>query len=671
MKYTKSELMSMKVVEIRKIAVDNNIPPSNLSKNDLAERVSTRMNYKKCSPSRSRSPETNRCSFKKCSPGSSRSPQTKRCSKKKCSPKKTRDKRTKKCRKKKKTGPKSKSRSPSLSRQELDDSDEEEMVAIEKSRREVANDAAKQAVLKREGVEATIAEQKKSKERKMELSDMEDEYQKNRVERRRKNAQRERDEDAEKRERKELEKISLWADSPEEPIKNDNDLNKVLERLIREIKKEFADLGGDPTYLLSYIEKVRPIGYKLVKKQQELNEPSYNVLAKLHTEQERFIEDIGSKYQKELDKAKANPELTIANAKKNLRKTQTSDRSIPALPNMKDFSLSSDKKEIPCDSFMGKSSCENEYGEEYENFKLRRCKWNQSNGCEVLTGSLDERLRITLGLSKEEFAVRRRTVDQKNKVIQEEIKLLRLQNGDRPIDFTEARKKVIKNTEDSLKASHDSAKKIEKQVEKVTKEIIKNKEISSEVKELLEEVTSDLAVVVETEKKLVSAKAAKNKGLNNIIDFEAMLRKKQESGAKTDDQLEKLGKGFEEIPIIEEKIEELEEQMNDSRKNLMASIKQASKAVNKSSPSTKEELAKISMSVDLLSSITGKSQSCKMGKIWNSVLETCICRDGEIENEDGFCLSKKIVEKSDWYMSQSDSGSDSEDDYDSDFTDDE
>lgn len=354
----------------------------------------------------------------------------------------------------------------------------------------------------------------------------------------------------------------------------------------------------------------------------------------------------------------------LTDIKKCLKTVKTNDKS----------GIMSKSLEIPCDSFKGKSSCENEYGEEYDDFKLRRCKWNQSGEsqvCEVLPGSLDDRLRVTLGLSTEEFAVRRRTIDQKNELIKAEIEQLRSQNPDIPIDFTKAKKQVIQNREDGLRLTHQSASDIQKQVGKVSNEIVKNKDINPVVKYALGNVIQDLAVVVETEKQLLNAKAGKNKGLNNLIDLEAMLKKKQASGAKTDKDLENLGKGFEEIPLIDEKIETLENKMNESRQTLMDRINRASKEVSSSNNKTREELSKISMSVGLLASITSKPKECQMGKIWDAVLEKCMCRNDEMESEEGICMNKKIRQKSDSYMSQGDSDTDteSESDDESDFED--
>jgi hypothetical protein len=661
MKYTKSELMNMKLTEIREIAVSNNIARSNLSKEDLAERVSSLLNYKKCTPDKIRSPSTNRCK------------------KPKCSQNQTRDKVSKKCRNKKKRGSKSRSygdvptdeqiedavkKNISMSEQvssDSDMSDDEEMMSIEKNKREVAQAAARQAVLTREAIAEEAADQKRYAERKIEMAKHAAENEKKNADRRREIDKRDKEEAIEKLKQALIEKSSTWADSEDQPLTSNADLDEVLDYMLSQVGREWYEIDADPRTMLSYIEKMRPIGYKLIKRQQELIDPSQNELEKLHTDQKKFEEDLGAKHQEEWTNAMKNPEVEMAKVMKNLKKTKTNDKSGAdvdgVLGKLGDWSMA-DRKEIPCESFKGRTGCDNEFGEEYEKFQLKRCLWNmkdpRSQFCEVLTGSLEERLRITLNLSKEEFASRKQTVEQKQKIIYEEAKRLRSLNDDLPIDFEKVKKQVIKNTEDGLRATHESAKKIEKQVEKVTKEIINNKEISPEVKEILEEVTANLAVVVDTEKKLLTAKAGKNRGLGNLIDLESMLMKKQEAGAKTDDQLEKLGKGYEQIPLVEEKIVVLSDQMKDSRKNLMASLKQATKVVSNSDPETKQELSKISKSVDLLASITNKSKACQMGKIWNAVLEKCMCRDEEMENEEGICMDKRSVMSSDWYMSRDD-----------------
>ena len=356
----------------------------------------------------------------------------------------------------------------------------------------------------------------------------------------------------------------------------------------------------------------------------------------------------------------------------NLKKTETNDKSGPNTSMVMDGwegewkgPTGKKNKEIPCDAFKGKSSCENEYSDEYEDFTLRRCKWNQtgkSKFCEVLSGSLDDRLRVTLGLSKEEFSMRRRTIDDKNKEIQNEVKRLRNANKTMSIDL--AKKQVVQRKEDELKVTHESAKKIQKQIEKLANEIRKDKDINKEVKDEMNHVTSDLVVLAETETQLTNAKAAQNKGIGNLIDFEALIKKKQDAGAKTDEELKKLGNEFNHMAKNEEKIETLELKMDESRKNLMASIQNAKKSVVKSDSSTKDALATIGMSTALLAGVTEKSQSCQLGKIWDSVKKECLCRDGEIENEDGECMNKKFVELSTWHQAKDDG-----DDEDSDFED--
>ena len=104
----------------------------------------------------------------------------------------------------------------------------------------------------------------------------------------------------------------------------------------------------------------------------------------------------------------ASAEQMYVDAKSKLRKTTTNDKSGANVDGVDgDWSMKSGKDiQIPCGSFRGKSSCEFEYGGMSEGVDLRRCRWNQTgqtNFCEPLPDDLNERLRITLGLSREEF----------------------------------------------------------------------------------------------------------------------------------------------------------------------------------------------------------------------------------------------------------------------------
>ena len=64
-------------------------------------------------------------------------------------------------------------------------------------------------------------------------------------------------------------------------------------------------------------------------------------------------------------------------------------------------------REIPCESFMGKSGCESNYDKKpYQGYSLRKCRWNQNStpqSCETLKGDKEKRLQVTLGLSDREF----------------------------------------------------------------------------------------------------------------------------------------------------------------------------------------------------------------------------------------------------------------------------
>ena len=193
------------------------------------------------------------------------------------------------------------------------------------------------------------------------------------------------------------------------------------------------------------------------------------------------------------------------------------------------FDRGKKNREIPCESFMGKSSCENEYGEIYENVKLRRCRWNQSNPrnqlCQTLEGDKLERLRITLGLSKQEFAVRNRSIEEKNKEIYNEITKLRKLNKYIP-NLEQVKKQVIKNKQENNKVMTANIKQVLEDSKQVTKEIEK-KENSPQVKEELKNVNQDLATLAESTQKLANISSKKDEQTLKVMTLEDMLIKKQ------------------------------------------------------------------------------------------------------------------------------------------------
>ena len=198
------------------------------------------------------------------------------------------------------------------------------------------------------------------------------------------------------------------------------------------------------------------------------------------------------------------------------------------------FDRGKKNREIPCESFMGKSSCENEYGEIYEDVKLRRCRWNQSNPrnqlCQTLKGDKDERLRITLGLSKQEFAVRNRSIEEKNKEISDEIKKLRKQNKDIQ-NLEQVKKQVIKNKQENNKVMTENIKQVLQDSKQVTKQI-ENKENSPQVKKELKNVNEDLTKLAKSTEKLATISIKKDEKTLRVMALEEILIKKQQSGRK-------------------------------------------------------------------------------------------------------------------------------------------
>jgi hypothetical protein len=337
--------------------------------------------------------------------------------------------------------------------------------------------------------------------------------------------------------------------------------------------------------------------------------------------------------------------------------------------------ISDTRVEIECGDIKGgKTACENELGgEEHDGFRLRRCKWNQTdqpNSCELLKGSLDDRLRVTLGLSKDEFALRKQTTDDRRLMIQEEVVKLRKDNNDVSDSFEKAMERVTKRNEDSFRSLHSSAKKTSEEAQKTTKEIMNNKEISKEVKARFKNVTADILSLSKTEQELANAKAGRNIGIQTMMLLENTITSDQEKGIDNDDDLDKIGFGYGELDKSESTINTLETKMDEDRKKLADSTQLALDIVSSSDLKTKEALDGISTSSEILSSI---DKACHSGRVWDSFMNECVCIDGE--DEDGVCNESKITDddkpKKSWYEIDDDDDDDDDEDYSDDEIEDE
>ena len=168
------------------------------------------------------------------------------------------------------------------------------------------------------------------------------------------------------------------------------------------------------------------------------------------------------------------------------------------------------------------------------------------------------------------------------------------------------------------------------------------------VKELKQEIQEQRIDVKNLEAMLKSKQQNGPKTSGQQMNLDAMLKNKQQKGPKTSDELKiekELKQEIKELVSINTEVKNVTKVVDNNRKNLLADIQNLKSKVT--SKETKTIIADISSDVKNI---------CKVHKKWSASLNSCVCEnDDEIENEDGECLNKKIVEKSRWYQEKGDS----------------
>lgn len=167
------------------------------------------------------------------------------------------------------------------------------------------------------------------------------------------------------------------------------------------------------------------------------------------------------------------------------------------------------------------------------------------------------------------------------------------------------------------------------------------------MKELKQEIKEQKIDVKNLEDMLIK-KQNGQKISGQQMNLDAMLKNKQQKGPKTSDELKiekELKQEIKELISIDVQVVQETKVVDNNRKNLLADIQNLKSKVT--SKETKTIIADISSDVKNI---------CSLHKKWSATLNTCICeKEDEIENEDGECLNKKIVEKSRWYQEKGDS----------------
>jgi hypothetical protein len=377
--------------------------------------------------------------------------------------------------------------------------------------------------------------------------------------------------------------------------------------------------------------------------------------------------------------------------KSKLRKTTTNDKSGADVDGVLGKEGDWEMKEgndiqIPCESFSGRSSCEFEFGGIHEGVDLRRCRWNQTSRpgfCEPLPGDLNERLRVTLGQSKAEFAKRQKTncdwveaTDSDGRLYKynicdpeqwewvecddewitsedesgrgfrynkcapnisewlpdEEVEELiseMLVEGGR--EEAKAMAAEIREETDSevrklaMKADETDNYKI--MAEMTFANILNDPEISENIKRDARSVRDDFRDVSALDKMLLSrqAIALKNEAQTNIhaLDVANRPNTTEQRPKISNVLLQSISRGFEKKKEDDIALEIIEDELSDNKEKYNDSLKQLLSTIKDSDPADKERLDfLVSQSGDKLGLI-GPS-TCENGMLWDMLTSSCV-----------------------------------------------
>lgn len=266
--------------------------------------------------------------------------------------------------------------------------------------------------------------------------------------------------------------------------------------------------------------------------------------------------------------------------------------------------------DIPCESYKGKSMCENEYSDEtfkddvLGEVKLRKCRWNYEgeNGdkCEDITGySKDKRINITLGVGGS---------------VDERVESLRKERDDSKINVQDAVNKI---------------------------ELVTSKNIDNSVKTSLNKLKKNITEYSKLEQTLKVKQAQKIKGEEQIqLSVEKIENDPENSEYKRLEYLEKMS------AENTEDLNELSKSVYDKKTDVIAGITEVADALMDSKDETKKVVSE-TMGVPLgekgglLDSIksgvelkqTEDVKCSTTGKLWDIVKKTCVssCEKGTIK----------------------------------------
>ena len=326
--------------------------------------------------------------------------------------------------------------------------------------------------------------------------------------------------------------------------------------------------------------------------------------------------------------------------KSRLKEVATDDKSGAVIDS--DIKLSEFKEgdEIPCESFAGKSSCENEFGPDvHEGIKLRRCVWDQTsrpNSCKVMTGDKDERLRKTLGLSKDEFAKLK-----SDRVMQNADEMYDKLEEDDFVDIDSEKKKIneqLKIDIEKLRKQKDEIELAQMTMNETFDEVIlKNDDVSDDVKEEAMELKQEINKFSALEKMLVLRGAQL---ANGTATTEAKLLDIAADG-KIDEKDTKIIEDMS-IAKVEKQFEyeQISKEVAEQRAELAKRINMFSDTLRSADEDTKNAvsermgvkvggrgglLQQIKQGVELKKPVMSIKSACSQtGKFWNTVTQSCV-----------------------------------------------
>jgi hypothetical protein len=342
---------------------------------------------------------------------------------------------------------------------------------------------------------------------------------------------------------------------------------------------------------------------------------------------ERFLTQV-------LEKARIRHEFDASR----LKKVKTDDKSGAVIDSDYKLEKRDENIEIPCESFQGKSSCENEFDKDaYEGVRLRRCVWDQNSrpaSCKIMIGDDDERLRKTLGLSKDEFA----------KLKGDKVKAAVSEVGDF-IENPEPIEELEKDTEDKISELKEIRDKINEELAGSNRAIeeITTKTKDNDLRKSALVLKNELAKHANLEKMLVQKKA---QGVSGALGVRKAVANAISDGVVTENEQGLIEKVSNRMAQNSMERDILERQLANSRRDTAIAVNKFEDKLRDSSVEDKGSVRRV-MSEGLLTGIKqgtalkSVNKCSGTSKIWDTIRKMCVSECGpdtiKVGNE---CIDK-------------------------------